>query len=261
MKLKGKTAIVTGGGTGIGAATAKRLAAEGANVVINFFSSAGPADDVAEACRALGGQAITVKGDVSDDADCQAIAKAAVDAFGGVDLLVNNAGTTVFVEHSNLDGLQMEDFQKLYATNVVGAFQMTRAVVPHMQKAGAGRIVNTSSIAGLMGSGSSVAYAASKGALNTMTLSLARAFAPTITVNAVCPGLVDSEWMRDFEAGQIERITGDYEDMVPLGRVCAPEDIADPIMYLLTTSAPVTGELLSVDSGVRLGPVGGLSKK
>jgi 3-oxoacyl-[acyl-carrier protein] reductase len=261
MKLKGKTAIVTGGGTGIGAATAKRLAEEGANVVINYRSSAEAADKVAIACRDLGGEAITIKGDVAVDADCQAVAKAALDEFGCIDLLVNNAGTTVFVEHTDLDGLQMEDFQSVYATNVVGAFQMARAAIPSMQKAGAGRIVNTSSIAGIMGNGSSLAYSASKGALNSLTLGMARAFAPDIMVNAVCPGLVDSEWMRDFDSEKVERVTGSYKDTVPLGRVCTPEDIADPIMYLLTTSAPVTGELMVIDSGVRLGPVGALSKK
>jgi 3-oxoacyl-[acyl-carrier protein] reductase len=253
VKLEGKTAIVTGGGTGIGAATAKRLAEDGANVVINYHSSADAAEQVAEACRGNGVGAVVVKGDVSSDADCRAIAQAALDNWGGIDLLVNNAGTTMVVEHSNLDGLQAEDFQKMYGTNVVGPYQMSRAAIPAMQKAGAGRIVNTSSIAGIMGNGSSLAYSASKGALNALTLGLARAFAPEITVNAVCPGLVLSEWFRDFEEGQVDKIKGAYEAAVPLGRSCTPEDIADTIMYLLTTPAPVTGELVVIDAGVRLG--------
>lgn len=253
MKLKGKTAIVTGGGTGIGAATAKRLAEDGANVVINYHSSAEAADQVAAECRTSDVGAVTVKGDVSKDADCQAIAQAALDEFGGIDLLVNNAGKTVVVEHSKLDGLNAEDFQGLYATNVIGPYQMARAVIPAMQKAGAGRIVNTSSIAGIMGNGSSLAYSASKGALNALTLGLARAFAPEITVNAVCPGLVLSEWFRDFDDSQVDNIKGAYEAAVPLGRSCTPEDIADTIMYLLTTPAPVTGELVVIDAGVRLG--------
>jgi 3-oxoacyl-[acyl-carrier protein] reductase len=261
MKLQGKVAIVTGGGTGIGAATARRLAEDGANVVINYHSSADAADAVAKDCQAAGADAITVKGDVSVDADCQAIAKAALDKWGRIDLLVNNAGTTMFVEHTDLDGLQMEDFQKLYATNVVGPYQMARATIPAMQKAGAGRIVNTSSIAGIMGNGSSLAYSASKGALNALTLGLARAFAPEVTVNAVCPGLVMSDWFRGFEGDQVDKVQAAYEGAVPLGRACSPEDIADTIMYLLTTGAPVTGELMVVDAGIRLGGASPLSKK
>jgi len=261
MNLKGKTAIITGGGTGIGAATVKRLAEDGANVVINYRSSADAAEAVAGECRAMGVGAITVKGDVSSNDDCQAIAKAALDEFGGIDLLVNNAGATVFVEHTDLDGLQMEDFQSLYATNVVGPYQMARAVIPSMQKAGAGRIVNTSSIAGIMGNGSSLAYSASKGALNSLTLGLARAFAPEITVNAVCPGLVISEWFRDFDEDRVEEVKGTYEGNVPLGRVCVPEDVADAIMYLLTTRAPITGDLMVIDSGIRLGGAAPHSKK
>jgi 3-oxoacyl-[acyl-carrier protein] reductase len=260
MKLKGKTAIVTGGGTGIGAATARQLAEDGANVVINYRSSADAAEATAEACRAAGGDAITVKGDVSSNDDCQAIAKAALDKWGGIDLLVNNAGTTVVVEHHKLDDLQAEDFQALYATNVIGPYQMSRAVIPTMQKAGAGRIVNTSSIAGIMGNGSSLAYSASKGALNTLTLGLARAFAPEITVNAVCPGLVMSEWFRDFKDEQVGRVQEAYENAVPMGRACSPDDIADAITYLLTTSAPVTGELMVIDAGVRLGNASPIAK-
>ena len=260
MKLKGKTAIVTGGGTGIGAATARQLAAEGANVVINYRSSADAAEAAAKACQAAGGDAMTIKGDVSGNDDCQAIAKAALDKWGGIDLLVNNAGTTVVVEHHKLDDLQAEDFQALYATNVIGPYQMSRAVIPAMQKVGAGRIVNTSSIAGIMGNGSSLAYSASKGALNTLTLGLARAFAPEITVNAVCPGLVMSEWFRDFKDEQIDKVQAAYEKAVPLGKACTPDDIADAIMYLLTTSAPVTGALMVIDGGVRLGLASPISK-
>ncbi len=261
MDHKGKTAVITGGGTGIGAATVKRLAGIGMNVAINYRSSADAAEEVAAACRELGVEAIIVQGDVSKDEDCQKIAAAAVDKWGGVAVLVNNAGTTRFVPHENLDGLQMDDFQDLYATNVVGPYQMTRAVVPHMQKAGEGRIVNTSSIAGIMGNGSSLAYSASKGALNTLTLGLARALAPEITVNAVCPALVMSDWFRDFSPERVEEVKAEYESHVPLGRICTPEDIADAIMYLLTTTGPVTGELMVIDAGVRLGLKSPISRK
>ena len=253
MDIKGKVAIITGGGTGIGAATAKRLAADGCNVAINYRSSADAAKDVAAACEALGVEAITVQGSVAEDADCKAIAQAALDKWGRIDVLINNAGITRFVPHSDLDGLQMEDFQDLNATNVVGPYQMTRAVVPAMQAAGQGRIVNTSSIAGVVGNGSSLAYVSTKGALNSLTLGLARALAPNITVNAVCPGLVMTEWYRHMTDDSQAALQENYEGMVPLERVSTGEDIADAIMYLVTTSAPVTGELKIIDSGLRLG--------
>jgi len=253
MELKGKTAIITGGGTGIGAAAVKRLAGIGMNVAINYRSSSDAAEDVATACRDMGVEAITVQGDVSNDADCKKIAQAALDQWGGIAVLINNAGTTRFVPHADLDGLQKDDFQDIYGTNVVGPYQMTRAVAPSMKDGGEGRIVNTSSIAGILGNGSSLAYAASKGALNALTLGLARTLAPEITVNAVCPGLVMSEWFRDFSPERVEEVKGLYEGAVPLGRICTPEDVADAIMYLVTTSAPVTGDLMVIDSGIRLG--------
>jgi len=261
MDLKGKTAIVTGGGTGIGAATVKRLAGAGANVVINYRSSADAAEEVANACRDMGVEAITVQGDVSSDDDCKKIAEAALDKWGGITALLNNAGTTRFVPHEDLDGLQMDDFQDLYATNVVGPYQMTRAVVPAMKSGGEGRIVNTSSIAGIMGNGSSLAYSASKGALNALTLGLARALAPEITVNAVCPALVMSDWLRDFSSEHAQKVKDDYEAIVPLGKVCTPDDIADSVMYLMTTPAPVTGELMVIDAGVRLGAKSPLARR
>jgi 3-oxoacyl-[acyl-carrier protein] reductase len=261
MELKGKVAIVTGGGTGIGAATAKRLAQAGCNVAINYRSSADAAEQVAKDCESLGVEAITIQGSVAEDADCRAIAQAAEDKWGHIDVLINNAGTTVFVPHDDLDGLNIDDFQNLYATNVVGPYQMTRAVTPAMKAAGQGRIVNTSSIAGILGNGSSLAYCSSKGALNSLTLGLARSLAPDITVNAVCPGVVISDWFRDFSDERIEQVKGAYEGMVPLGRACTPDDVADAIMYLVTTTAPVTGDLMVIDSGIRLGGEAPHSKK
>lgn len=261
MDLKGKVAIVTGGGTGIGAATAKRLAADGCNVAINYRSSADAANDVAKACQGMGVEALTIQGSVAEDDDCQAIAKTALDKWGHIDVLINNAGTTLFVPHHELEGLSKDDFQNIYATNVIGPYQMTRAVAPAMKAAGAGRIVNTSSIAGIMGNGSSLAYAASKGALNSLTLGLARTLAPEITVNAVCPGIVISDWFRDFSQERVEQVQEDYEGNVPLKRVCRPEDVADAIMYLVTTSAPVTGDLMVIDSGLQLGGVAPHSKR
>ena len=176
--MQGKRAIVTGGGTGLGAATALGLARRGVNVCINYNSSVDAASDVVTQCKALGVDAFAVKANVGEDADCRALVAAAVEKFGGVDVLVNNAGITKFAKHTDLDALDADDFLKLYRVNVVAVYQMTRAAQPHLAASGKGSVVNVSSIAGVTGIGSSIAYASTKGALNTMTLSLARALAP-----------------------------------------------------------------------------------
>ena len=185
MDIKGGVTIVTGSATGVGAAAVKLLATKGCNVVINYTKSEAEARDTQAQCDALGVETLLVQADVSKDADCRRMAAAAFDRWGRIDGLINNAGTTQFVNHANLEGLSAEDFQRIYAVNVIGPFQMTRAVTPHMKAAGRGAIVNVSSIAGVMGVGSSIAYTASKGALNTMTLSLARALGPEIRVNTI----------------------------------------------------------------------------
>lgn len=205
--LKGKVAIVTGAATGIGAATALGLAKRGANVIVNYARSEADAARIAEEAKGLGVDARSVQGDVAKDEDCRKLAQAAMDAWGRIDILVNNAGTTKFVSHNDLDGLTAEDFQSIYSVNVIGPYQMTRACVPALKKSGEGAIVNVSSIAGVAGIGSSIAYTASKGALNTMTLSLARALAPEIRVNAVCPGYVATTWFtKRFGDDGAERI-------------------------------------------------------
>src|SRR5271169_3140359 len=191
MILKDSVCIVTGSAAGIGAACAERLASKGARIAINYTRSEKEAHEVAAACEAKGGPTAIVRADVSSDKDCRMLADAVLEKWGRIDGLVNNAGTTKFAQHQDLDALDAADFQRIFGVNVIGSFQMTRAVVPAMQRQGHGAIVNVSSIAGLMGMGSSVAYAASKGALNTMTLSLARALGPAIRVNAVCPGFVE----------------------------------------------------------------------
>jgi 3-oxoacyl-[acyl-carrier protein] reductase len=258
--FKGKTAIVTGSATGIGAAVARHLGREGANVVVNFATSRSEALATVAAIETAGGRAIAVQGDVAADADCRAIAAAALDAFGGADILINNAGTTKFAAHADLDALNAEDFQRLYAVNVIGAYQMVRALAKPLKESGNGAIVNVSSIAGIRGIGSSVAYAASKGALNTMTLSLARALAPAIRVNAVCPGFVASSWFsRAFGAETAARLAEDHRKTVPLGRVATPEDVAEVVAFFAGSAARhVTGETLLVDGGLHLagGPTG-----
>ena len=189
--MKGAVAIVTGGGTGIGAAVVRRLAAQGVRCVINYASSR----DEAEALAGEVGQgAIAVQADIVEDAACRALARAATDAFGRIDFLVNNAGRTKFANHEDLDALEAEDFIEIYRLNTIAPFQMIRACAPAMRAGGIGAVVNVASVAGMFGNGSSVAYAASKGALITMTKSLARALAPAIRVNAVAPGYVGTGW-------------------------------------------------------------------
>ncbi len=201
MNDRGKVAIVTGSATGVGAEVARQLAARGCSVVINYTKSEAEAKETQAACEALGAPTLLVQADVSVDADCRRLAQAALDKWGRIDVLVNNAGTSKFVAHHDLEGLSADDFQRIYAVNVIGPSQMTRAVAPAMQRQGAGSVVNVSSLAGVRGIGSSVAYAASKGALNTMTLSLARALGPEIRVNTVCPGFIDTRWATRRSSG------------------------------------------------------------
>ena len=195
--LKNKVAIVTGSSSGVGAATAKLLASLGCNLVINYNSNSAGADAVATECEKHGAETLTVKANVANDEECKSLANEAIQKWGRIDVLVNNAGTTKFVDHSNLEGLSAEDFHKIYGVNVIGAYQMVRAVSEQMksQQSG-GAIVNVASIAGVAGVGSSIAYAASKGAMITMTLSLARVLGPSIRVNVVCPGFIEGEWLR-----------------------------------------------------------------
>lgn len=254
MDMQGSVAIVTGAATGLGAACALRLARLGYNVVVNYSRSEAEAQATAEQCRTAGAQALTVQADVADDTGCRRIAQVALDEWGRIDALINNAGTTKFVPTTDLEGLSAEDFQRVFAVNVIGAYQMVRAVAPAMRKQGRGSIVNVSSIASIMGVGSSYAYMASKGALNAMTLGMARALGPEIRVNAVVPGLFESRWPRQglgearYEA-QLKR----YRENNPLKQVPSADDMAEVVLWFVTGGAPVTGEILVADSGSRFG--------
>ena len=254
MDIKGKTAIVTGSATGLGAAAAIKLAERGANLVINYTKSQQEAADTKDACEAHGVEAILVQANVADDEDCRRMAKEALDKWGRIDILVNNAGVSKFANHANLEDLTAEDFQNIYAVNVIGAYQMIRAVEPAMKQQGFGAVVNVSSIAGVRGIGSSVAYAASKGALNTMTLSLARALAPEIRVNAVCPGFIETRWFKE-KAGEdvFNAVAKANRESSPLKKGAPPEDIADSIVFLATEGAQhITGETILTDAGTHL---------
>ncbi len=253
IDVKDWVVIVTGAASGIGEATARMLAAGGARIVVNYRANREGADAVAEACRAAGGEAIVVGADVSEDAGCKAMAQAALDQWGRIDGLVNNAGTTKIVPHDQLDDLNGEDFLHIYNVNVVGPYQMTRAVVPAMKAEGRGSVVMISSVAGVMGVGSSIAYAASKGALNTMTLSLARALAPEIRVNTVCPGFVTGRWQQEWRGEGYDDFVAGVKAATPLNRAGSPEDMAETAIMMLAGNANVTGEVILCDAGSHLG--------
>ncbi len=246
-------ALVTGSATGVGAATAVVLAGRGWNVVVNYSRSEHEAEATAAACRTAGADVLLMRGDVADDADCRALVAGAVARWGRLDALVNNAGISSFAGAANWDAIDAETFQRIVGVNALGAFQMIRAAAPHL-KAAAGCVVNVSSIAGALGIGSSVAYIASKGAVNAMTLYFARAMAPEVRVNAVCPGLITSRWFVDG-IGQdgYDRIKAGYEAAAPLARASTPEDVAEAVLWLVEGAKTVTGELLLLDGGMHLG--------
>ena len=258
MSKDGLCAVVTGSASGLGAATAVILAKGGGRIVVNYSSSQKEAEQTADLCRSAGADVVVVQGDVSRDEDCRKIVAAAA-PWGRLDVLVNNAGTTKHVPHGDLDGLSSEDFQRLFGVNTIGPFQMVRAA-RSLLEAGAkasGRassVVNVSSVAGISGIGSSVAYAASKGALNTITISLARALAPLIRVNAVCPGYIDTPW---FTKGRGVEGAAKVRDAVvakvPLKRASSAEDVANVVAFLAQPqSGNMTGEVVRIDAGAHL---------
>lgn len=255
----GLNVIVTGSASGLGAATAKILAKDGARLVINYASSKDDAEKTAEECRKLGAaEVIVVQGDVAKDEDCRRIVEAAA-PWGKLDALVNNAGTTKHVAHHLLDQLSADDFQRIYAINTIGPYQMVRAarelLVAGAKAAGrASAVVNVSSVAGISGIGSSIAYAASKGALNTMTLSLSRALAPNIRVNAICPGYIDTPWFtKGRGAEEAKQVRDMVVSRVPLKIASTAEDIAELVCFLATPkSSSMTGELVRMDAGMHL---------
>lgn len=247
-----RVAVVSGSATGIGAACARHLAAAGLNVAVNYTKSAKEAEATAAACRALGVEALVVRGDVAEDADCRALAAAALGAWGTLDVLVNNAGTTRFAAAGDLESLTADDFARIFAVNVTGAYQLTRAAAPHLKAAG-GSVVNVSSHSGFSGIGSSMAYAASKGALNTLTLSLARELAPEVRVNAVCPGFVDTRWMAGkLNEKEMAAFRARAAELAPLRLLVTPDQVAEAVCWFALGGRAVTGQLLVIDAGTHL---------
>ena len=248
-----KVAIITGGSRGVGAATARLLASKGWNITITCTSSMDDAKNVVKECEKLGVEAIAITADVSEDNSCVQTAQETIEKWGRIDALVNNAGTTKFVfNHADLDGLDAEDFLHIYKVNVVGPFQMVRACKEMLLNSDNPSVVNISSIAGIKGLGSSLAYASSKGALNTMTKSMARNLGP-IRVNAICPGFIQGDWLRngmgdDLYNAALENLTNN----TPLKLTVTPEQVAEGIYSFIGINKVVTGETMLMDGGHHL---------
>lgn len=247
--------VVTGASTGLGRAIAVGAAERGARaVVIGYASSADEAETTATLVREAGAEAVLVQGDVGEDEVCRRIA-AAAEPYGRIDTLFNNAGTSKIASGKDLDALDADEFLRVYRVNVVGPYQMVRAARALLEQAESAAVVMTSSIAGITGGGSSIAYSASKGALNAMTLGLARAVAPKIRVNALCPGYIDSPWFDKlgFEGGKA-KLRDHIARTTPLQVASTPEDIAESALFLGSRAARhITGETLLVDAGLHLG--------
>jgi NAD(P)-dependent dehydrogenase (short-subunit alcohol dehydrogenase family) len=250
-----RVCVVTGSSAGIGAATALWFAQRGHNVVVNYSRDSGPAQAVAEQCRAVGADVLVVRANIADNGECVALADEVRQLWGAVDTLVNNAGTaTKMADFKDLDALTAEDFLATYAVNVVGTYQMSRAMAPLMKGRINASIVNVSSLAAVMGTGSSIAYAASKGALNTLTLALARSLAPDIRVNAILPGMVNSNWLVNrLGPEQFQARRNRYADRALLKDIVEPQDAARTAYWLAVDAVKVTGQLINLDAGFQLG--------
>ena len=252
--MKEKVAIVTGSATGVGAATAVLLAEKGCNVVINYTRSKEEAMAKAQLVEQHNVECIVFKADVSNDDECKSMVEAAIKKWGKIDYLVNNAGKTKFNPFENLEGLSGEDFLDIYSVNVVGPYQMIKAVVPYMKQQGGGAIVNDSSLAGINGVGSSIAYVTSKAALNIMTKSLAHVLGPEIRINAVAPGPIQKRWLKGGMGDEAySALIEQAENELPLKQVATAEDVAETLVWFLEGAKLITGEVLIVDSGAHLG--------
>ncbi len=249
MELSNKAALVTGGGVGTGRAVALELARSGCAVAVNYSRSRAEAESTAEEARALGVRAIAVGADIASDAAVRAMVERTAGELGRLDFLVNNAGTTEKIPHADLEAVTDDAWNRIFDTNLKGAFYAIRAAAPWLRREG-GAVVNVSSIGGVYGIGSSVPYCASKAALNSLTVTLARALAPEIRVNAVAPGFIDTRWWKESPA--YEAVKAAATQLAPLKRVAQPEDVARDVVHLLR--APfVTGQVLVCDGGIGLG--------
>jgi 3-oxoacyl-[acyl-carrier protein] reductase len=243
------TSLVTGASTGIGRSAAIALANNGYDVVINYNRSEEAAKITAREAQAAGAKALLHRCDVSDDSGVRAMLAATEKEFGRLDVLINNAGTTVDVEPKNLEGMRIEDWNRVFNVNVLGLFLVTRAAVPLLKKSPNGCIVNTCSIAGLRPSAQPLPYAASKAAVANLTKTLANALGPQIRVNAVAPGWIEGDWMKRTLADNYEGLMARRAKYTPLKRCCTEDDVADSMLSLILHNRFVTGEIVIVDGG------------
>lgn len=262
MQLRDKAAVVTGSSVGVGRAAAVALAERGCSVVINYSRSRAEAEEAAQLCRATGARAVVVQADVSIDADCRRLIEAAVDSFGRLDVLVNNAAVTEFIDFRDLEALTEDIWIRILRTNLLGNFFCCRAAVPHLRTSGDGAIVNVASIAGILGGGSSIAYSASKAAIINLTKSLARILGPEIRVNAVAPGAIDTRWLRNGLGEQaFDALEQSLRSTTPLQVISTPEDVASAIVWLVEGARMTTGETIKLDGGQHLGGGGGTKQR
>jgi 3-oxoacyl-[acyl-carrier protein] reductase len=252
VEIRGKVAVVTGASSGVGRATAELLASLGAKVVVNYAHSEADAEATVEAIRAIGGEASAFQANVRDDAACRALVQHAIDTFGALHILVNNAGQTHFVPHAELERVTDQVWDDTFDVNVKGTFQCTRAAAPHLRAAGEGAVVNVASIAGLSGVGSSIPYAASKAAIITMTKSLARVLGPQVRVNCIAPGFIEGRWLAGGLGERYEQAKRASAERAPLKQVATPESCAETIVALIQYSTHVTGQTVVVDGGASL---------
>jgi 3-oxoacyl-[acyl-carrier protein] reductase len=243
-----RVVIVTGGASGIGAACVEHFVAQGWDVVVNYFLP----EQAAAAALVAGPGGLTVQGDVSRDDDCRRMAAAAMARFGRLDALVSSAGVTRMVPHADLDALTMADFQQTTAVNTVGPFQMARACAAALAAGDGGAIVLISSYGAIYGTGSSIAYAASKGATNTLTMSLARVLAPKVRVNAVCPALVADGFVQRLDPAVFEARSHVQIARSPLQKVGKAAEVAADVYWLAAGASMMTGSVLQLDCGLHL---------
>ena len=247
MKLDGQVALITGGGTGIGRAISLSFAREGAIVVINSSKSESDAAKTAAEVQTSGGKSSTVKADVSSDKQVRSMVGQVIEKWGRLDILVNNAGFTRFIDHANLEAMEEEIWDNIFAVNLKGVFFCCRAVAPVMKQQGSGRLINIASVAGITGNGSSIDYFASNASVISVTKSLARVMAPETSVNAIAPGLIDTRWLDGV--ARADTMRQNFQNAALLKRVGTPEDIAEVALSMAADWGFVTGQVVVVDGG------------
>ncbi len=253
MEIEGKVAVVTGSSSGVGEATAELLAELGAKVIVNYVKGEEAAAEIVKRIRDKGGSAHAVQADVRNDSDCRKLINEAVEQFGALHILVNNAGMTHFIDHADLEAVTDEVWDDILGANLRGVFNCTRAAAVHMREAGEGAVVNVASTAGQRGTGSSIPYVASKAGVIMITKSLARVLGPEIRINTIAPGFIEGRWLRQgrgdhaYEAGK-----NHLSETAPLKGVATPETCADAIVSLIERNIFVTGQTITVDGGASL---------